>query len=49
MDAQNSQLLNIIFERKRRHMPKKNNIHCKRKEDRGTHAALFLTRYYILL
>jgi hypothetical protein len=28
MDAQNPLLLNPIFERRKRHMPKKNDIYC---------------------
>lgn len=46
MDAQNPQLLNPIFERRKRHMPKKNGIYYRRKEGRkpGTRADAFCYR-----
>lgn len=42
MDAQNPQLLNPIFERRKRHMPKKNGIYYRRKEARDTCRRFFL-------
>lgn len=44
MDAQNPQLLNPIFERRKRHMPKKNDIYYRRKEGSQGHVqTLFVT------
>ncbi|CAI8617590.1 unnamed protein product [Vicia faba] len=41
MDAQNPQLLNPIFERRKRHMPKKNGIYYRRKEGSQGHVSSF--------